>query len=119
MSINKRFSIVATSASLFILSLTQPAFYIDRIDYAAWSNSFTLVAMGWLGALMGGGAALAWFANPLLMLSWVLLSNYSKASVYTSSIASVSAISFFTSERVISSEAPTYSIITEGLRKQN
>ena len=98
---------------MFIISLTQPAFYIDRTDYDAWSNSFILLIMGWLGAMVTGGGALAWFANPFILASWIVSSKYSKLSVLFGIVATLFALSFLFTDEVITSEAGTYSKITE------
>jgi hypothetical protein len=100
------------SIFLYLLSLTQDAFYIDQPDYAAWASSGWLVLIGWIGALMGGGAALTWFANPLLFFSWVILPANKMLAIVASSVAAVLAASFLLFEKVITSEAPTYSLIT-------
>ena len=101
------------SLLLFVASLTQPAFYIDREDYDAWSNGFGLLVSGWAGALATDGGATAWFANPLILLAWILFSKFEKTATVLAIGAAAFAISFLSVEQVISSEAPTYSKITE------
>jgi len=103
--------ILVFSIMLFLSSLTKPAFYIEREDYDAWSNSLILLGFGWSGAL-AGGAAIAWFANPLIFLSWVVLFKNIKMSVIASIIATALAISFLFFDKVITSEEPSYSKIT-------
>ncbi|MEN7549933.1 hypothetical protein AAG747_18555 [Rapidithrix thailandica] len=105
-------TVLVASLILFLASLTQPAFYIDREDKGAWSNSIGLVLTGWMGALMGGGSALAWFANPLIFLAWIFTFKYEIVPVILSVIASALALSFLLFDKVISSEAPVYSKIT-------
>jgi hypothetical protein len=104
--------ILIISILIFIVSLTQPSYYIDRKDYDAWSNSFLLLIFGWIGA-MGGGSGLIWLANPFILISWILSTKNIKTSIIFSIIASILSLSFLLFEMVISSEAPTYSIITE------
>jgi hypothetical protein len=96
----------------YCLSLTQDAFYIDRVDHNAWSSGLWLLLIGWLGALMGSGAALTWLANPVLFFSWFLLSGNTKSAVLAGVAASIIALSFLLFTEVITSEAPTYSTIT-------
>ena len=112
MSTKRKKAYVLLSAMLYLASLTQDAFFINRVDYDAWASSAWLVAVGWAGALLGGGAALVWFANPLLFLSWGLsffsLKLARWASVYTALLAA----SFLLFDEIITSEAPTYSTIT-------
>jgi hypothetical protein len=62
---------VGLSLITLILSLTQPAFYIDREDNpAAWADSWLLFFFGWTFPL--GGALipfLFWCANPIYITS--------------------------------------------------
>jgi hypothetical protein len=105
--------VVSLSIMLFLISLTQDAYYIDRNDYDAYSNSLMLLLMGWLG-MMSGGAGLCWVANPLLFLSWFLYrANEKNVAALISSLAFVASVSFLFFDEVLSSEAPTYSKITE------
>jgi hypothetical protein len=106
--------VLTASILLFLTSLTQPAYYIDRSDYDAWSNSLLLVLFGWLGTIMSGFSAssLAWLANPLLFISWIVFKNKPKRSIYLSFTATALAISFRFSKMVVSSESPSFSEIT-------
>lgn len=98
---------------LFLLSLTQPAFYIDRQDFDAWSSPIGLLLMGWLGILAGDSACLAWIANPLLILGVVSLFKFDKFAPILGILAVAVSLTFLGHEQIISSEAPTYSNITE------
>lgn len=98
---------------LFLFSLTQAAFYIDRPDYDAWSNPIGLLFVGWLGLLAGDAACLPWLANPLLILGWVALFKFEKLAPIFGILAVAIGLSFLGHEEIISSEAPTYSKITE------
>ncbi len=101
------------SLGLFLLSLTQPAFYIDRVDYDAWSSPIGLLLMGWLGIMAGDSACLAWLANPLLILGGVSLFKFDKFAPVLGILAIAVGLSFLGHTEIISSEAPTYSKITE------
>lgn len=107
-----KFAVLSLSILLFLISLTQPAYYIDGQEYDAWANSFGLLMIGWFGALCGG-AGLAWFANPLILLAWILYFKKNLLSVWMAALASGFSASFLCFSKVISSEAPTYSTITE------
>jgi len=96
---------------LFVISLTQPAYYINRKDYDGWANSFDLLIFGWSGVLYGGAAS-AWLANPLIILSWLFFFKERGGSVVTSVLALFFSASFLFFDTVISSEKPDYSIIT-------
>ena len=112
MSTKRKKAYVLLSATLYLASLTQDAFFIGRADYDAWASSAWLVAVGWAGAFLGGGAALVWFANPLLFLSWVLSFFNLKLARWASACTTLLAASFLLFDEVITSEAPTYSTIT-------
>jgi len=102
------------SLIVFLVSLTQPAFYIDREDFDAWSSPFGLLLIGWLPVIAGETSAIAWMANPLLLLSWIFLFNpkLEKAVLWTGLLSIVVGLSFLFVEEILSSEAPTYSKIT-------
>ncbi|NRB48906.1 MAG: hypothetical protein HRU41_14615 [Saprospiraceae bacterium] len=101
------------SLGLFLFSLTQPAFYIDRADFDAWSSPIGLLLMGWLGIMAGDSACMAWLANPLLILGAVSLFKFDKFAPIFGILALAVGLSFLGQEQIISSEAPTYSKITE------
>jgi hypothetical protein len=100
------------SIVLFLLSLTQPAYYIGRSDYDGWSNSLELLVFGWSGVLYGG-AAIAWLANPLIFLSWIVSFKKPQIALISSLFASFFSASFLFFTKVISSEKPDYCIITD------
>lgn len=101
------------SLGIFLFSLTQPAFYIDRADYDAWSSPIGLLLMGWLGIMAGDSACMAWLANPVLILGAVSLFKFEKFAPILGILAVAIGLSFLGQEEIISSEAPTYSKITE------
>lgn len=109
----KKLKIVALILSilLFIISLTQPAFYIDRSDPDGWANSIGLLLIGWTGTL-AGGAGLAWLANPLLLFSWIFFFKKPKVSLRLSVIATFFAASFLMFHKILTDEAGNYSTIT-------
>ena len=60
-----------TSILLFVASLTQDCFFIDRLENPrAWSNGFGLLAVGWLGVFTG---VYSWLANPTLLIAWLAM----------------------------------------------
>lgn len=99
------------SLLLFLLSLTQPAFYIDKKEYDAWASSIGLVVFGWAGAL-AGGAGLAWLANPFIFVSWILFKKKIILAALFSIIASGFAISFLFFDKVLTDEGGGFSNIT-------
>ena len=55
---------------LFIASLTQYAFLLeDSQKNRSWAPSLLPLLIGWLGVLE---YCFAWFANPMLLLAWIL-----------------------------------------------
>lgn len=70
-----KLALVILSFLLFSISLTQPAFYIDRPgNPEAWAESWALVLIGWISLLFGGPVNfLIWLANPLYFLSAIFL----------------------------------------------
>jgi len=107
----KRLFIV--SLVIFVICLTQHAFFIDRSDYDGWSSPIGLILVGWLPLLSGEASALSWLANPLLLFSWISLFKLPKATLWTSLAALLLGLSFLSVEEIMSSEAPTYSKVTE------
>ncbi|MDB5335220.1 MAG: hypothetical protein JWN70_839 [Planctomycetaceae bacterium] len=62
---------LAVSIILFLVSLTQDGYYIDRPeDPRAWAPCIGLLLIGWLGVLEG---VWAWLANPALAVAWLLM----------------------------------------------
>jgi hypothetical protein len=96
-----------------MISLTLEPYYVDKVNYDAWSNSFVLLLIGWIGMIMGGGAAISWLANPFIFLSWLFIFKKIKVSVFFSIISFILAFSFLFFDKVITSEAPTFSKIKD------
>jgi hypothetical protein len=92
------------SASLFTLSLTQPAFRITEGD---WGNSgFMLLAIGWMAPLGGAGAeGFVWLANPLYLLSGFYVLFGKRRAILFSILAALIALSFATWHSVMTSES--------------
>jgi len=90
-----------------IISLTQPAFYIDwDEDPAAWADSWLLFFFGWTFPL--GGALipfLIWSANPIYIVSIVKTVKGKTEGFYWSFIATIIALSFSQFDTIIASES--------------
>lgn len=108
-------AVVATlvvSILLFVASLTQDGFYIDRPDDPrAWSLCLGLLLVGWIAVFDG---VYAWLANPALLVAWIAM--WFRPSYKVAVVAGVTALcfslSFLRHDTIITSEAPTYSRIT-------
>jgi len=103
-------SLLRISVFVFVISLTQDAYFIEGRNPKAWSFSLGLLVFGWLGILYG---YYAWLANPLLLISWLALS---KSYFIVGCIASVGALffalSFLSYKSIVTSELPEFSRIT-------
>jgi hypothetical protein len=100
---------VAVSFCLFICCLFLPGFVTrDTPESHAWEAIY-LLGIGWLGPL---ALHFEWYANPLLLTSWILALVGKRKTVFAASTAAlVLALSFLLRDRMIVSEAPTYSEI--------
>jgi len=101
--------VLALSVVLYVVCLTQDGYYIDDPDPRKWSPAWGLLLFGWVGLLSG---MLAWLANPLLFVSWVLLAaSRFRAAFYVALGALLFAMSFLLYSEVISSTKTDYSRI--------
>lgn len=98
--------------ALYGVSLTQDAFYIAGSNPTAWSPGWALLLFGLLGAA-AGGAALTWFANPLLFFAWgAHFLREDQSERICGVLATLTAASFLLFSEVITNEAGGYSAIT-------
>lgn len=108
----RMFSRVALVASigLFVACLFGDGYYIDGPDPRAWSPAVGLLLCGWVGLFFG---VFNWFANPALLLAWILhvVKRY-EAATLAAGAAFLLMIGFLFRTTIVSSEAPTYSRIT-------
>lgn len=105
---------ILLSLLLFIISLTQPAFYIDRKeDPNAFSNSLTLFLLGWMSFL--GGAFIPfviWLANPFYILAIFLTIRNKTLALFSATGATWLAFWFSQLKTIMTSESGSTSIIT-------
>ncbi len=102
----------AASILLFVVSLTQDCFYIDRPDNPrAWSNGFGLLMVGWLGIFTG---VYSWLANPTLLIAWLALWSpvRRRYAIGAASVALFLTLSFLLHHDIMSDEAGNRSKIT-------
>ncbi len=104
---------ILLSLLLFVVSLFQPAFYIDRADYDAWANSALLFLLGW-GSALGGSlvASVIWLANPLYILAVFFSIKGQVKGLYFGILASITAFSFSRLDEILTDEGGGYSKIT-------
>jgi hypothetical protein len=102
--------VVVASALLFLASLTQNAYHLAGDNPEAWSASWGLLLIGWMGIYFG---VFAWLANPLLVLSWMLcVRGKHGAALIVSTAAVLFALSFLLHRTIVADEAPTYKAVT-------
>lgn len=100
-----RIIIFILSFLLFIISLTQTAYITQPADSIA-SHALVALLTGWLNFM---GPGISWFANPLLVVSWILLlNNKIKFSLISSSIAVLFSLSFLLFDKIALDEAVNY-----------
>jgi hypothetical protein len=105
--------VIVLSCAIFILSLFEPAFYIEREDYDAYADGKFLVLLGWMSFLGGNFiASLIWLANPLFVAAIIALLNRKLAGFYLSILAAAIALSFSLLDAILTSESGRYSAIT-------
>jgi len=105
-------AVIVLSLIVFLLSLTQPAFYVARKDNDAWANTPFLLFFGWIGFLGGGWESIFWLANPAYFLAIYLHVKGSKRAVYFASAAFIIAACFSLLTDIISSESGARARIT-------
>ncbi|MGV3586233.1 MAG: hypothetical protein ACO1OF_04455 [Adhaeribacter sp.] len=105
---------IILSLTLLIMSLTQPAFYIDwEENPAAWADSWLLFFFGWTFPL--GGAIipfLIWCANPIYIASVITTIKGKTVGFYLSILSTLIAFSFSQLDSIIASESGRHSTIT-------
>lgn len=106
--------IIGLSLITFLISLTQPAFYIDRKeDPNAYSDSLTLLLMGGMSFL--GGAFIPfviWLANPFYFISIFLTIRNKSVGLYFGLTATCLAFIFSQLKSIMTSESGNSSLIT-------
>ena len=107
-------TLIILSIIVFIISLFQPAFFIDREDSDAYSNSLFLLALGWMSFLGGGFVPfIIWLANPIYVISIFLINKSIKFGIITSLVSILLALIFSNLNSILTSESGTTSKITE------
>lgn len=99
--------ILILSAALFVLSLFN--FCFCTVNNCRTSIEALLI--GWI-AMLTGGAAISWLANPFLITAWILLTNNKKSAWVFALIAVFFSATFLNFKVVIQNEAGQYAAIT-------
>jgi len=99
---------------MLIISLAQPAFYIDHQENpAAWAESWMLFFLGWT-FVFGGGITgfLFWCANPIYIIGMILIIRNKKSGFWFSLIATLISFSFSLIDEIVASSSGSLSKIT-------
>ncbi len=100
--------ILIVGIGLFAFSLFNVCFCTDN----GCRTSIESLFIGWL-AMLTGGAAITWLANPFLIITWILLIKNKKSAWLFGLIASIISISFLKFQVIIENEAGHYNSITK------
>ncbi len=122
---------ILIGVTLFIASLTQKCYCLG----SECRDSIAVLLFGWLGVLIELGhvatffmeklqgqdtffnfkigATLSWIANPLIIISFVIIKFSPKTTIVISSLSTLLILSFLLFECVIANEAGCYNEITE------
>lgn len=93
---------ICISGILFMFSLLQNAYYIQGMKESIGSFGFIAFLLGWMDL---SGAGICWLANPLLVLSWVLMiKSRNKIALACSALAVVFSLFFLSYENIIANE---------------
>lgn len=94
------------SILLYSICLAFPAYNVEGPEGPRDVHSLLELAIGWLGIFYG---ILDWLANPLLLLTWILLAlRHYKRAVAAAFASTFFAACFLARTTVVISEAPTY-----------
>jgi len=105
---------IVLSFLVFIISLTQPAFYTtSKDDPNADFDGFTLFFLGWTSSLSGAFIPfIFWLANPLYLVAIFFTSNNKSLRLYLSLAATLIAFRFCWVDSLITRDAGGPAVIT-------
>ena len=98
--------ILILTVGLFALSLFNIAFCTDN----GCRTSIEAFLIGWL-AMLTGGAAISWLANPFLIIAFILLTKNKKYAWIFGLTATIFSLSFLRFNTIIENEAGHYNSI--------
>lgn len=105
-AIRKKFALA--SGVVFAFSLSQTCYYTGKEG----SIGFLVLIFGWMGFAMGSGAAISWFANPLLALSIYIARKNQKLALFSSIGSFLLSFSFLLFDSVVANEGGGSQTIT-------
>src|SRR6185437_13586453 len=96
-------AVLIVGIGLFAISLFNICFCTEN----GCRTSMEALLIGWL-AMLTGGAAVTWLANPFLITTWILLTKNKKSAWIFGLTASIISISFLKFQVIIENEAGHY-----------
>jgi hypothetical protein len=100
--------VLIVGIGLFVSSLFTTCFCTDNVC----RTSIESLLIGWL-AMLTGGAAITWLANPFIIVAWILLAKNKKFAWLFGLTASLICFSFLKFPIIIENEAGQYNPITK------
>jgi len=100
------------SLVLLVISLTQTAYTTDSKNDSDIPALLEFVT-GWGAAIVCPPYFIPWLANPLLIISWIILGKKATISLFLSFLSVIFAASFLLFDKVPINEAPSYESITQ------
>jgi hypothetical protein len=93
--------LVGVSFLIFAGCLPFDGYYIARDGLDKADPAWGLLLIGWLGI----GETFAWFANPMLLLTWILVwLRHGRFAIVTAFLASAFSLSFLLSKQILCDE---------------
>ena len=99
-----RTKFLSISILIFVASLPMKTYCIENDCGEYWSGLATLL-IGSLGILYDKAGSISWFANPLIILAWILPFRLINIKLISSLLASILALYFLTFDETIINEA--------------
>lgn len=96
------------SFALLLVSISQKSYQLNNGSQAG--DGTAAFFMGWMGVLYGG-AGLCWLANPIAIVSALLMRSHPLAALIASALALAIALAFLCFDQIVANEAPTYAKI--------
>ena len=96
--------ILVFCGGLFFISLFNTSYCTTN---GGCVDSWAALLMGWLG-LFAGGVGFTWLANPLLIVSWILLYRNKRGAWIPALLATMISMSFLHFDATVTNEAGHY-----------
>ena len=96
--------LLIVSILIFVSSLPMKTYCIDDDCGDYWSGLATLL-IGFLGILYEKAGSISWFANPLILLAWILPYRWIYVKLICSLLASLLALYFLSFDQTLKNEA--------------